>query len=488
VSRSQASVTVAGRLAEARTALSNKIPWVTRLPLPTPSISQMSVSEYGPRDRISPIRFCLALGGLCLVGVTWRLWQPQDVFPRVPLLEVVCQLPPIVDRIVTWIALALSCLTLLGIVGRSRASLVGLRWSAVLLSGAWATLVVLDQHRMQPWVVHVAVSLLLACWALPGRQLAYLRIFTISIYVYSALGKFDAQFLHTVGQDMVQQVLAQLGLTTVNLATSLRLGFACVLPLIELLVGLGLLWRPTRVWAGWLAVGMHLVLMWILGPWGLQHAWGVLVWNCLFVALDVLLFILPQDVVPVKDLSSVAVASHAARVDQQSIQPASPNRLRSQLMLGLLWLALIVPLGERFGWVDHWLGWALYAPHSSRARIEISVSAIEQLPANMRPFVTAPAPNEVIWSELRCDRWSLAALAAPVVPQQRFQMGIARAVSEWVGPYEIRVVAQGPANRWNGRRRVQTLTGRQEVLAAADQFWFNTRPTPTPQKFAETRR
>ena len=42
--------------------------------------------------------------------------------------------------------------------------------------------------------------------------------------------------------------------------------------------------------------------------------------------------------------------------------------------------ALVLPLSERSGYWDHWLSWALYSPHNSRAEIQIHQSAVDQLP------------------------------------------------------------------------------------------------------------
>jgi hypothetical protein len=147
---------------------------------------------------------------------------------------------------------------------------------------------------------------------------------------------------------------------------------------------------------------------------------------------------------------------------------------------------LIAPLGERVGWIDHWLGWALYAPHSSRARIEITSSAVEKLPQIVQPFVVCDLDSDVLWCEVRIDQWSMSTLAVPVYPQQRFQIAVARGLGTFVGEHEMRVELLSSANRLSGQRKQRLVYGRDGLLDAADRFWFSTRPrfnpsTPQPQ-------
>lgn len=414
--------------------------------------------RVGAAELIGPV---LAIGGLALLAVTWRLWTPQNVFPRVPAFEIVTSWPGQAADALNWIALGVATLALLylaiGRIGRlSKAA-------AISVAVSWLVLIVIDQHRLQPWAVHIGLGLLLVQFAQPSRRMNYLRWFTVSIYIYSALGKFDAQFLHTVGQDFVGTFFAQIGRDIRVLSPGARLWLAAALPAGELLVGIGLAFRSTRAVAAGAAIVMHVALLAVLGPWGLHHAWGVLVWNMLFIATDVWLFLWPD-------------ASASASND-----PPAGSSVRFGWVEALLAVALVAPLGERLGVVDHWLGWALYAPHSSRVRVEIAAGAVPRLPAVVQPFIDSDNEAEPIWREVRIDRWSLATLGAPVYPQQRFQLGVARALAERVGQRDIRVHLLSTADRWTGRRKAETLDGRRELDAAANRFWFNTQPIFAPR-------
>lgn len=410
--------------------------------------------------RIEWIERVLALFGLLLLAVTWRLWTPQRVFPRVPLIEPLARLPEPTAAWATWIALALSVLALLVIASLAhRAAMT--RAGAIAAAVGFAALVLLDQHRLQAWGVHIGVSLWLAAFPAVQWRLRYLIWFTASIYIYSALGKFDAQFLHTVGQDFVRVLLEAVGWQAQQVDYRLRVWLATGFPIFELAVGVGLLFGPTRTAAAWGAAGMHVLLIGVLGPWGLGHAAGVLVWNGLLVALSVLMVLWP--------------ATSGTPLDAPVRE-----RWRFGFAEALLACWLVLPAGERFGLVDHWLGWALYAPHSSRAEIEISAAALDRLPAEVQPFLECDHDPAGLWCLVRADRWSVATLGAPITPQQRFQLGVARELSRYVDPYQIRVELLGTADRWTGRRRQHELRGSQELEAAADDYWLNTTPCLSP--------
>jgi hypothetical protein len=440
--------------------------------------------------RLERIERALALGGLALIGGTWRLWTPQNLFPRIPLFESVAALPASLDAILTWLALGLCCAALLSIVlFAARARLV--RAHALIVAITMCLLVVLDQHRLQPWCVHIAVCLLVAAFANSERRLPYLTWFTASIYVYSALGKFDAQFLHTVGQDFVRVILEGFGWNAQLVAYRLRLAMALGFPIGELCIGVGLLFRPTRAIAAMAAIGMHAVLLWVLGPWGLRHAWGVLLWNLLFIALNILMFLWPARRSPVLflsqsgstqeptlDANSDASSNVSSNTTSDIVQQS--GRYRFGIIDAFLICCLILPVGERLGLVDHWLGWALYAPHSSRVHVAVSATAVAHLPSVVKPFVHCDSEETALWCDVRFDRWSLATLGAPVTPQQRFQIGAARALTHFVADHEIRVDVLSTADRWSGRRKDHQLRDASELNAAGDDYWFNTTPCFNP--------
>ena len=93
----------------------------------------------------------------------------------------------------------------------------------------------------------------------------------ISIYFYSAIGKLDFEFLHTVGQQMLGAMVTLLGQDPTLIPSWLRIVLVACFPLAELAIAAGLAWPQSRRVAGWFAIGVHLILIVVLGPLGLNQ-------------------------------------------------------------------------------------------------------------------------------------------------------------------------------------------------------------------------
>jgi hypothetical protein len=80
-------------------------------------------------------------------------------------------------------------------------------------------------------------------------------------------------------------------------------------------------------------------------------------------------------------------------------------------------------------------------------------------------------------------KWSLDTLAAPIYPEDRFQIGAAEtAISIASGqrqvPVRFQIVVESPADRWTGRRQQRTITSFRQLHDAQSDFFFNARPRP----------
>src|SRR6056297_1343961 len=227
--------------------------------------------------------------GACLIAlllVSWRLWMPQHDFPQVPLFGFLRPVP-------LWIDGMLVGLLVIGLGGTLRFGARG-RWRTLSLLGVLvglAGLVALDQHRLQAWAYQAMIIATLLLTVPPRVGLPWLRVLAVSVYAYSAAGKLDYQFLHTVGQQFLGAAGDWLGIAIETWQPSTRVRAALVFPLVEMGLGLAALFPATRRPAGWGLVGMHATLLWLLGPWGLEHQPGVLVWNGFFVGQALLLFV-----------------------------------------------------------------------------------------------------------------------------------------------------------------------------------------------------
>jgi hypothetical protein len=388
----------------------------------------------------------------------------------VPLVGSAVDLPDAAD----WLAITSLILASLAILVCRRESYRYAGW--ILWVAAAFGLILLDQHRLQPWFYHGLLIAILRLIFGPDRKsrtseydsgnawlsdwhLRLLRLITVSIYLYSAAGKFDSQFLHTVGPQIVDAALQWVG---VQLNYEALVALSCLLPLVELAVGLGLCFVETRKVAAVFAMGMHLLLIAVLGI-GMRQQPSVLIWNGFFAAQTLCLF-----------LGSSQRQAITAQTKRRK------NRLGVAMLFSVTVMAL--PLSERFGYWDHWLSWALYAPHSSRVQVQVAPTALDRLPDRLTQLLAETVdPNQVSavdWQNIPIDQWSLATLGVPIYPQSRFQLGVASALANLQsGEFDIRIIEQSVANRFSGSRQQSTITGRTALDERARKYWWNTQPS-----------
>lgn len=393
----------------------------------------------------------LAACGLLLIGTSYKLWLPQTDYPQVPAFEALCSAPPLIDYVLA-----------VGIVGSLTAWLLTPRRTATLaawsVAASLAASCLLDQHRFQPWTYQLIFAAVILATCEAKLAIRLMRWIVISIYVYSALSKLNVPFTTDEGQMFLDVPLGWFGAKGA-LSETARQVTTLLFPLGELTVGLLLAIPRTRKVGVILAVVMHASLMLAVGPLGLNHWPGVLLWNVCFLLQAPLLF-------------WPTAASQAEAAEGTPIKP----RPSEQRWLGICAAAfvLLFPLLEPLGVADAWPGWALYASHVSRADLYIEPGAAELLPEKLQPFLV-----KTDWGGVRLDasQWSLYALNVPIYPDDRFQTGVALAVARRYGIGLFCTLAvQDPADRVRGERTETRYQGPQQMEEATKRYWLNAQP------------
>ncbi len=211
---------------------------------------------------------------------------------------------------------------------------------------------------------------------------------------------------------------------------------------------------------------MHLTLIAILGPWGRDHSNGVLIWNVLLIVQAYLLMLEPAW------LESGQHDLHDAEGSGPGDCKPPPSRVACLFVQGVILVALVAPLLERYGYWDHWTSWSLYSPHTSRVDIELHRSAIDSLDPELKAFVEADS-DEDGWQALDLGGWSLESRRVPIYPQARYQLAVAAEIaSRYQLKDEIRAKLRGVSDRWTGRREEQQMLGRGEIQAGLNLFWL----------------
>ena len=387
----------------------------------TSSTSSSANSAAWQRRSVNALRI-LAAFELALLLATWPLWWRDHSFPVIPLLSGFT-LPVIVERIAVCILLV-ACLVVAGSSERTFRSKTARGMSLV----AALILCVGNQQCLQAWHWLFILGLGTSFFRAEDR-LRLLRSILASVYVCSALSRMAPNPHQGTSAAIVDQLI---GMTRVGtpLAHGRSAEIVChALNLAELVVGLLLIRPASRRYGILAAMGLHVTLLFALGPFGLRHHNGVLIWNLCFLCL-----------IPVVFFGPVSVSGSGGT--------GLPGRY--QLATLFVWL---FPLSGLFGIADNWPAWQLYSTRPESWTLQVHDRDIKHLDPGILPYVSEPAPLDD-WVTVRLDRWSLAETESPMYPEDRFQCAVIRHIIEKLpDDAEFRVEISAP-ERWFWWRRI----------------------------------
>ena len=390
-------------------------------------------------------RFRLALCGptMGMVVLSWPLWVDGNGFPRVPFFPKTPELP----AWVSWLLFGLILVTL-GL------ATLGIGWRSMLRVGlpVMAFSIVQDQGRFQPWAYQYLVVGLSMAWMTRAGALRVARWYACSLYLYSGLSKLDASFCRELGPTFLSTALGFFGLSMTTWTEAVRT-LACLgLPAFEIAVAVMLMFPRTRRVGLVGAVAQHAALVMILSPWGLGHSPIVLAWNLAFLVQDLILF------------GRVAI-------------PIDPGReSRAGRWAGrVVWLAMLLPLGERLGFCDAWPGHALYASHAERSDIFLHEDDLDLYPEPVRR--RSGPPGVTPWRRLDLTGWSRDVRGTPPYPSGRVANAVAESLAMTRGVLQpVRLVQWGRARPWDVSRDRDESLGLAAIRKRADRFTFHAHP------------
>ncbi|MEI8017354.1 MAG: hypothetical protein WCH39_04090 [Schlesneria sp.] len=414
----------------------------------------LAISAAKSADGDYPIRL-FAAGFVVLIVATWPLWIPQSVFPQVPLVLVASDVP----RSAEWGLLVTLLISLLSAVFVQREEIR--RLACVFVGLTTLSLVMIDQHRFQPWAWQFVILSFVFALADDSTVKICWRWLVISIYAWSAWSKMDQGFVDGHGRFLLDGLFRSVGfikgIETYPEAVIRYL--TAVIPLFELLVAIGLCWNRTRFLAVIGAAIIHTALLLALGPFGHRHQPGVLIWNFFFLIQNGILFLRTSSSQPFSPTNSIG----------------SPIQFGNRLASLLVVSAIIWPSLESFGLCDHWPAWAVYAAKPERVTVFVHSDDLSKLPESLRQYLG----HQLVIDDshpLRIDRWSLDALYVPIYPQDRFQVGVALSLARQFDLNQIQVVVEGPADRWTGKRAIQRYVGIEPLNTLSNSYRCNAQP------------
>ena len=303
-----------------------------------------------------------------------------------------------------------------------------------------------DQHWIQPWAWQAFLLLLTEAAFPPAAAVRWQRRLAVSVYVFSAVSKLDVAFSEHTGRLLLTGGLAPAtGLDPRFWGEGLTTALTWSLPVGELAAGMLLTWRPA--WGVWAAAAMHAGLLLALGPWGLDHHPGVLIWNVFFAAHVWALF-------------------GGGKTVAESRRGRRPIRVLAAVVL-------LLPALEPLGLWDHWPSWSVYSNRPAVVRLEVW-----GMPRVEGCDYVAPADPLSGRQIVSLSGWSFETWRTPIYPQERFQLAAAAALLDRLppdAPFAVRVLRYSPLRTGESAERV--LQDRTALKAELSRYWLNTAPS-----------
>jgi uncharacterized membrane protein YphA (DoxX/SURF4 family) len=264
-----------------------------------------------------------------------------------------------------------------------------------------------DQTRWQPWVFQY--SFLLAALALfswnsddvdgQARTLNIARLIIASTYVFSGLQKINLNFMENDFPWLVQPITNVLPSTL----EPLRL-FGAAVPFVQIAFGIGLLTRRYRRASLILAVSMHVFILAMFGPAGLNWNNIVWPWTTAMALFDILLF--------------------AGKAEFSFREIVWPRRCYHAAVFVLF---AILPFLSFYNFWDSYLSAALYSGNLTEAQIYMTDAGKASLSATTSSYLVRSSPDTNV---LNIQRWAAEDLNVTPYPETRVYKKIAKGVCE----------------------------------------------------------
>jgi uncharacterized membrane protein YphA (DoxX/SURF4 family) len=283
------------------------------------------------------------------------------------------------------------------------------RWPIAAFLAVVAVFCGTDQTRLQPWVFQY--SALLAAVALytrtgadgERRALNVIRLIIAFTYIYSGLQKMNLNFVENEFPWIVQPIA-----DLFPSAAQLLHRFGMVVPLVQVAFGVGLLIPRFRRASLMTAVAMHLFILAMLGPAGLDWNNIVWPWTAAMAVFDILLF------------------SDASDVSWREIVWSRHDPRHAATMI----LFAILPALSFFNLWDSYLSAALYSGNLTEAQIYLSDAGAAALPVAIKSRTVRTSPNTNV---LNLQRWAVEDLNVSPYPENRIYRAIGRRVCNNLG-------------------------------------------------------
>lgn len=322
---------------------------------------------------------------------SYNLWHSNRLFPLVPPFDFLENVPNFIH--LTLFYLALAGIAVVGIFPKQKTIL------AVTIVIEIASCL-LDQNRWQPWEYQYLLTYSFYFFYHKNHKqfLTYFSFLLIVIYLNSGLHKLTGGFLYTVWEKMM--LIEFFGFEH-NQIKNLYIHYAgLILGIVEFMAALGCLIAKNKKIFALLLVGMHIFILALITPIGINYNSIVWPWN-----VAMILFIL------------IAFYNATSRISYKDLVEGY-NKIYF-LLLGVL------PFFCFVGLYDNFLAFNLYSGTTKHFSICVDEKKVSQA---YRPYFSN---NIKICGEYRTisgNNWALKEMNIVIYPEERFYKGL---IKKW---------------------------------------------------------
>ncbi len=344
-----------------------------------------TLPNSGEQKKADKAIFILCYAFIAGILLSLKLWVNDHNFPSLPILPGSNLLPFPFDYILTGAFLLL--LAVLPFIKKKKpVSVAAFLMMLLLFTG--------DQNRLQPWAFQYAIMFSCVtliyqfkkekaavfndalCWIITG------------IYLWSGLQKFNENYFTDTAYWLMEPVDTLLGFEAKTTGK-----IAWIIPPLEVLLAIGLLFKRTTRASVWFLIVMHLFIMVDMG---LLRSYNHVIqpWNLAMVLLLLLLLY---------GRSELPLFSRRKQILQ--------NRYLAMVFL-VFW---ILPSLSLINLWDSYLSSRLYSGNSSNGYVFISDKVRQKLPEYLKKQVLEKDGNPYVY----INNWSMEELSVPCYPERR---------------------------------------------------------------------
>jgi len=288
--------------------------------------------------------------------ISFKLWLADRLYPVVPPIELLEIKWAVVHKVLFFVSLAI----LFSIIVLKKVSHLLIPLAVLEIFSC-----LLDTTRWQPWEYQYIFMTFIFYSGRNNKRLIYkgMLIILVSTYVYSGLHKINGGFLSSVWEGLILKKFFGLSVPTIK---TLHLHYAgLLLAVAETALGISLLFAKGKRRPAILLISMHVFLLVLLGPLGININAVIWPWNMAMCAMLYLLFIYKHNGFDGKPL------------------PVTPY-----ITLVLFWG--ILPMFSFIGYWPSYLSSSLYSGSGTQLKICMENTGTQP---QLSPYVLANKPN-----------------------------------------------------------------------------------------------